>query len=125
LKNLFIVTAVIETGVGVALLTFPSEAVSMLLGAPLESPVSVILGRICGAALTTIGVANWFAQYDWQSRAARGLIIGMAVYNLAAAAILGLAAMQLFSAGLALWPVVILHAALFVWCISGIAEGKQ
>lgn len=117
MKTLFIVTSVLETGVGVALLCCPSETISVLIGSPLTTPAAVVLGRIAGAALLTIGVANWLAQFDSQSRAARGLATATVVYNLGAAVILGVAGTQL-SVGIALWPVVILHAAMFAWCIA-------
>ncbi len=120
MKTLFIVTAVLEAGVGVALLCCPSETITMLLGSPLTTSSAIVLGRVAGMALLTIGVASWFVHYDWQSRAARGLVTAMAIYNLGAALILGLAGIQLVSVGMALWPVVILHAAMFVWCIASL-----
>ncbi len=88
----------------------------MLLGSPLTTPAAMVLGRIGGTALLTLGVANWLAQFDSQSRAARGLATAMAVYNLGATVILAVAGCQL-SVGFALWPVVILHAGMFAWCV--------
>ena len=119
MKTLLIVTSVLEAGVGVALLCRPSETISLLLGSPLDTPAAIVLGRVAGAALLTLGIANWFAQFDSQSRAARGLVTAMTVYNLGAAAVLALAGLQL-STGLALWPVVILHAGMFAWCIESL-----
>ena len=117
MKFLLIVTAVLETGVGVALLAFPSATVVLLLAAPLEASVAITLGRVAGAALLALGVANWLAHYDAQSFAARGLVSAMVVYNLGAVAILGTAGILSQPVGIALWPGVVAHAAMAVWCV--------
>ena len=118
MKKLHTVTAAIEAGAGLALGCFPSAAVALLLGSPLDSPAAVLLGRLTGAALLALGVACWLARGDAQSRAAGGLIAGMVVYNLGAVALFAFASIGLGLHGLALWPVVVLHAAMGVWCIA-------
>jgi hypothetical protein len=47
----------------------------------------------------------------------RGLLTGVLIYDLAAAAVLAYAGLFLDMAGLALWPAVALHAALAFWCV--------
>jgi hypothetical protein len=120
MKSLLLVTAVIELGAGLALLGFPSAAVALLLGSPLDAPAAVTLGRVAGAALFALGVACWLAHYDAQSCAARGLVSAMVLYNLGAAVILGVAGMQLRPVGIALWPAVALHAAMTAWSVAGL-----
>jgi hypothetical protein len=109
-------TAVIEMGAGLALLSFPSAALYLLLGAPLQAANVLTLARIGGAALLTLGVAFWLARGDTRSRAARGLIAAMIVYNFGVDLILGTAGIRSQSVGLALWPAVVLHAAMGIWC---------
>ena len=82
-STLFTATAVIELGAGLALLTFPSATAVLLVGAPLEAPVSLTVARVAGAALLALGVACWLARSDAYSRAARGLVAAMVLYNLA------------------------------------------
>jgi hypothetical protein len=118
MKRLLIVTAVIELGAGLALLCCPSAAVTLLLGSPLKSSAAVALGRLAGVALFALGIANWLAHYDGQSRVARGVVAGMTLYNLGAVVILGAAGLQLRPAGVALWPAVALHLAMTFWCIT-------
>jgi len=121
-------TALIELGAGLALLSFPSAAVALLLGAPVETPAALTVARVAGAALLTLGAAFWLARGDTQSRAARGLVAAMVLYNLGAAIILGAAGIRSQPVGIVLWPAVVLHAAMTIWCIMSlrylsIAEG--
>jgi len=48
----------------------------------------------------------------------------MLFYNLAVAALLTYARLALRQSGLGLWPAVILHTALAVWCIASL-RGKK
>ena len=118
MKRLLIVTAVIELGVGVALLCLPSATVTLLLGSGLDTPAAVALGRVAGAALFALGVACWLTQYDVQSCAARGLVSAMVLYNLGAVVVLGAAGIRSQPVGIALWPAVVLHAAMTIWCVT-------
>jgi hypothetical protein len=117
MKPLLVVTALIEAGAGVALLCCPSATVALLFGSGLDTSAAVALGRVAGAALLSFGVACWRARYDAQSCAARGLVSAMVLYNLGAASILAFAGFGSGQAGIALWPVVVLHAAMAAWCI--------
>lgn len=120
MKSLLTITALIEKGAGLALLGFPSEAVQLLLGSPLDSPCAILLGRLAGAALFALGMACWLARGDAQSRGARGLVAAMTIYNPVAVAILLFAGLCAKLAGVALWPAIILHAAMAVWCIASL-----
>jgi hypothetical protein len=116
MKRLLMATAIIELGAGLALLCCPSPAVALLLGSPLDTLTAVALGRLAGTALLALGVACWRAKHDAQSCAARGLIAAMTFYNLGAVVILGAAGIRSHPVGVALWPAVILHAAMTFWC---------
>jgi hypothetical protein len=117
MKHLHLVTAVIEAGAGVALMGFPSAMVNLLLGAPLDAPAAVALGRLTGAALFALGIACWLASGDTKSRAARGLVAAMTFYNFVAVDVFLYAGVGLNLAGVALWPAILLHAAMAIWCV--------
>ena len=120
MKRLLIVTAVIELGAGVALLCFPSATVALLLGSLLDTPAAMNLARVAGAALFALGVACWLAQYDAQSRAAKGLVSAMVLYNLGAVIILGAAGIRSQPVGIGLWLAVVLHAVMTIWCVMSL-----
>ena len=115
MDRLLKLTALIEAATGLGFIAVPALVVRLLLGAEI-SGASISLGRVAGVALLALGVACWFASYEVQNRAARGLVSAMLLYNLGVALILGAAGLQSQPAGIALWPAVILHAAMGTWC---------
>jgi hypothetical protein len=119
MKTLHTVTAVIELGAGLALLCCPSATVALLIGgAPLEAPAALTVARVSGAGLLALGVACWLARGDVLSRAARGLVAAMLLYDVAVVAVLTFASLGFGLHGMALWPAVVLHAAMTLWCVA-------
>jgi hypothetical protein len=123
-RTLLTAIAVVELGAGLALLCFPSVTVSLLVGARLEAPEAVTEARVAGVALLTLGVACWLARGDTQSRAARGLVAAMVLYNSGVALILAAAGIASHLVGVVLWPAVLLHIGMTVWCIVSLVSGK-
>jgi hypothetical protein len=111
MKKLLVITAALEAGTGIGLLTAPSMVAQVLLGGTLDAPTAVTVARMAGAALLALGVACWLARAD-----GRALIVAMLFYNVAAVAILVHAAVGLALSGIGLWPAVGLHTALAGWC---------
>jgi hypothetical protein len=114
-KTLLVVTAAVEAGAGVALMVVPSWAAELLLGDSLSSPASLVVARIGGSALLSIAVACWLGRAG-DRRECSGLIVGVSIYNLAVLIVLVLAVFVQHLDGILLWPAVVLHAALAVWC---------
>lgn len=124
MKNILTVTSIIESPTAVILLVFPSLITRLLFGATLDTPIALIVARVAGAAILSLAVACWFARNDGQNPAARGLIIAMLFYNTAIALVLIYAALDLSLSGIGLWPVVLLHMAMSVWCIINLLKKK-
>jgi hypothetical protein len=117
-RLLFIVTAVIEGAVGLALLVSPPLPVSVLLGTALDTPAGLVAGRLAGAALVALGLSCWGARQDEYNRAANGIVSAMLFYNVAAVVVLAFAGLGWRLFGVGLWPTVVLHALMAVWCLA-------
>ena len=116
-RTLLTVTALAETGVGLLLLLSPPLVSGLLLGVSLDAPAALIVGRIAGAALVSLGSACWLARDDGPNRARRGLVAAMVLYNCAAVAVLAHAGAGVRLVGVLMWPAVALHAGFAVWCV--------
>ena len=121
--KLLIVTALLETATGLALLLSPSLVAAVLLGASLDAPAALVVGRMAGAALLSLGGACWLARNDGPNRALRGLVAAMLLYNCAAVVVLANAGAGVRLVGVLMWPAVALHSALAVWCIACLRNG--
>ena len=121
MKRLLTVTALIETAGGLGLILMPSVVVRLLLGSELLG-AGISLGRLTGVALLTLGIVCWLASSDTQSCAARGIVTAMTLYHIGAVLILACAGLQLPAVGIGLWPAVILHAAMAVWCVTTLLQ---
>jgi hypothetical protein len=117
-KFFLIATAVGEAGTGLLLLVVPSLVVALLLGVSSSAPETTFVCRLTGAALLSIGVSSWLARSEAAGAALRGLLIGVLIYDIAAAALLAYAGLVLKFVGIALWPAVVIHVALAVWCLA-------
>jgi hypothetical protein len=125
MKRLLILTALIEVPTGLGLIVAPTVVVQLLLGSSLDTSIAVLLGRVAGIAVFALGLACWLARDDAQSRAARGLVVAMLLYNAAVAALLVYAGICLGLHGIAIWPVVVIHAIMAVWCTACLRRSSQ
>ena len=121
-RNLLIVTALVETTTGLILLVSPTLVVTFLLGASLDAPAALVVARMGGAAVLSLGCACWLARNDPQRGTARALVAAMLLYNLGAVVILGGAGIRSLPVGVALWPTVVLHAAMTGWCALNLSR---
>ena len=98
------------------LLVLPAIPIALLFGIEDASREASLIARVLGAALFGIGLACWLGRSASLEPSQRGLIAGTLVYDVAATALLAYAGSFLNLAGIALWPAVVLHALLAVWC---------
>jgi hypothetical protein len=123
MSRLLKVTAIIEAVTGLGLVAVPAFVVRLLLGSELIG-AGIPLGRVAGVALIALGVACWLARGDERSHAAKGLIGAMVLYNMGTMVILGVAGICSRLVGIALWPAVVLHAAMAVWCVMTLLQSR-
>jgi hypothetical protein len=114
---LLIVMALGEGGAGLILLVWPTILLALLLGVDQVSTETSFFARIAGAALLALSVGWWLGRCDKPGPAQRGLVLSVLTYDLAAVVILAYTALFVHVVGIALWPAVLVHAALAVWCI--------
>src|SRR6266478_1138112 len=124
MSRLLKLAAIIEAATGLALIAVPAIVVRLLLGAEI-SGASIPLARVAGAALLALGVACWLARDDTQSRAARGLVVALLMYNIVATAVLAFAGIGLGLHGGVLWAAVVLPAVMAIWCIVCLRRGPS
>jgi hypothetical protein len=125
-RMLFIATALLEVGAGLSVVGLPALAIWLFLGVAEPSPVALFVGRLGGAGLLALGVVCWLAGDDRGSRSQRGLLWGMLVYNVGACVVLAVAGSTTRMSAVALWPAVILHAAMTIWCATSLrASGAK
>jgi hypothetical protein len=117
-RPLLIATAVIEAGAGLALLASPPLTASILIGAPFDTPADLVVGRLAGAALLALGFACWRARLDVHSHAATAIVSAMLLYNFAAVVVIAHAGLGLRLSGIGLWPAVVLHLLMAIWCLA-------
>lgn len=101
------VSSAIEVAVGVALIATPDLVAHALLSAGLNGS-GVAVGRLCGIALLSLGLAGWPSGESVSAAATRGLF----AYNLLAAFYLGYLRVGEGFVSYLLWPACILHAVL-------------
>lgn len=117
-RILFILTALGEAGIGVALLLSPSLVTALILGVSLDGTAAPVVARLAGAALLAIGIACWLARDEGPGRATRALVAALLLYNVVAASVLAHAGLGPGLTGTGLWPATALHAAMAAWCLA-------
>jgi hypothetical protein len=116
------ISAMLEGTVALVFLFDPSLPVWALFGQPLDAAPTQLAARIAGAALLSLAMACWWAGADSASRAASSLVAALLVYDLLAIFLLLHARMVLTLSGIGLWPAVVLHAALALWCMAALRQ---
>ena len=108
LPRLLAIAAVAEGVTGLALLLSPSVVAAALLRSGLDA-AGVVIGRLAGAGLLSLGIACWSARSTSSAPASVGVAWAVLVYNVAACATLAGAAAALAGDGLPALGISVLH----------------
>jgi len=103
MNRVLIFAAVGEAATGLALLLVPSLVGQLLLGTEVTG-IAVTVARVAGIALIGLGLACWPGK----------ALIGMLTYSAAVTVYLAYVGFAGGSAGILLWPAVVLHVILTV-----------
>src|SRR5687768_13473217 len=104
-KRLLMATAALEVSAGVVLMSAPAAAARLLLGAAIDAP-GLVVARVAGAALFTIGILCWLVGTERRGPVARGMFSALLFYNVAVLVAFAHANLALQLTGIGLWPVV-------------------
>jgi hypothetical protein len=124
-KLLLTLVAVGEVLTGIALLIAPSVIVGLLLGATLDYPAAIVVGRVAGAALLAIGLICWLQRGIGRGAAQTGLLVGLLVYNAAVSIVLAYTAQVDGTRAIGLWPAVVLHSLVAIWCVASLLRAPR
>ena len=119
-KSFLLVSAAVEIAAGAALILVPSAIVGLLIGGTLDSSAAIAVARIAGAALAILGLICWFASRHPESPTAMGVVTALLFYN---ATIVGILLYENLGHGLnalGIWPAIIVHVALGIWCLASV-----
>lgn len=116
IKILLTVTTILEGIVGIGLLVSPVLVASVLLNTPLDTAGGLFAARLGGAAIITVAICCWKARSFEIPKAAIGVVTAMLFYNFAAAAVLVYAGVRLGLQSKFIWPVIVVHVVLGLWC---------
>jgi len=108
IRSVLGVAAAVEAVTGLFLLVFPHLVAKLLLGAAVAG-VSIVIGRVAGIALLSLGVGCWFGR---QEATGGWALAAMLLYNVLVTLYLAFVGLGTEFVGVLLWPAVVVHAVL-------------
>jgi len=127
MKLLLMVTAVVEALVGLGLFLIPAVVVSNFLNTSLDTTGGIIVARLAGAAICALALCCWQARSSERLGAGLGVVSAMLFYNVSAVVVLVYGGIRLGVQSVFVWPTIVLHSILALWCavIVWLAKQKQ
>ena len=104
------VAAGIEAVTGLVMILFPHALIRLLLGAD-ATGLNIVIGRVAGIALLSLGLGCWMGRQESMFGWA---LFAMLTYNLLVTIYLAFVGLSTEFVGVLLWPAAALHAALTV-----------
>ena len=108
--RLLTVAGVAESLVGLAFLFAPGVTTALLLGAEPDS-VGLMIARVAGVALLSLGITCWGGRADAGGAARMGTLRAITLYNAGAGLLLLIFAVMGKVGGPVVWTVGVLHVA--------------
>jgi hypothetical protein len=102
------IAAAVEAVTGLFLLVFPHLLAKLLLAAEVTG-VSIVIGRVAGFALLSLGVGCWLGR---QQATGSWALAAMLLYNVLVTLYLAFVGLGTEFVGVLLWPAVVVHVVL-------------
>ena len=109
--RLLTIAAVCEGLAGLALILFPGYAIALLLDAEPHGP-ALMIARVAGVALLSLGVACAGAAMDVATAARRWTVVAITLYNAGAGVLLVAFAADRMAGGVVIWIAGVFHLVL-------------
>lgn len=113
------IAAAVEAVTGLLLIVVPHLLAKLVLGVEVTA-VAVVIGRVAGIALLSLGVGCWFGR---QEATGGWALLAMLLYNVLVTLYLAVVGLGTEFVGVLLWPAVVVHAVLTV--LLGFAWSKS
>lgn len=123
-QTFLLLTAVAEAVTGFFLLLFPAVPLALLLGLQGASVETLFVARVAGSALIAIALTSGLARDDGGGAALRAVLAGLLLYDLAVAGVLAYAGLEPGLVGILLWPAVLAHLTLALWCAGCLSAAR-
>jgi hypothetical protein len=117
LKNLLKLCSVIETTTGLSAIVIPSIVIQLLFATDVNG-ITIIISRLAGICLISLGIACWPGEYFSQALRA------MFIYNILVAIFFVYIGLSSTLVGILLWPAAILHLGIDILLIRGLLRSK-
>jgi hypothetical protein len=124
LARLLGIAGVLESAVALALIVDPSLVASILLQSSLGAP-GVVIGRIAGGGLLSLGIACWCARNSPTAPASLGVSWGLLAYNVVACMTLAFAGTAMASGGFLSLTASVLHGLFGAALLYVLLRGDQ
>ena len=124
LRLLLTISGGLEALVGVLTLISPTTVVSLLPGGSVD-PIGLVLARLFGAGVFSLGLACLKARDDVGSPAGLAVSLGITSYNILAAVVILGAAAGLNLGGLLFWGAGIGHAIIGALFVAALVRVRQ
>jgi len=118
MKKLLTLTAVLESGTGLGMLIVPSVVTTIILGSPVDTTVALVISRISGFALIVIGFVCWINRNGELINSTKGLVGAIGLYNFGVIVVFVAVGLSPEAIGVGLWPIVVAHLVMGIWCIT-------
>jgi len=113
------VAAAVEAVTGLLLLVLPHVMAKLLFAVDVTG-VAIVIGRVAGIALLSLGVGCWFGREEATGGWA---LLAMLLYNVLVTLYLAMVGLGTEFIGVLLWPAVVVHAVLTM--LLGLAWSKS
>jgi hypothetical protein len=120
IRSVLGVAAAVEAVTGLFLLAFPHLLAKLLLGVAVTG-VSIVIGRVAGIALLSLGVGCWFGR---QELSCGWALAAMLLYNALVTLYLAFVGLGTEFVGVLLWPAVVVHAVLTMLLSSAWSKSR-